>query len=54
MLRRLRLRVERARLARRIGELAGLLDVPHEVSDAARARIARLTHRTRALDRLIG
>lgn len=52
-LRALRLRLERARLARRIGELRGLVDVPHEVADAARARIARLARRGRALDRLI-
>jgi hypothetical protein len=53
-LRALRLRLERARLAARIRELSGLLDVPHDVADAARARIARLDRRRRALMRLGG
>jgi hypothetical protein len=53
-LRAIRLRLERARLAARIRELSGLLDVPHDVADAARARIARLDRRRRALIRLGG
>ncbi len=51
---RLRLRIERIRLARRIRELRGLLDVPHDIADAARARMERLSRRDRVLARLIG
>lgn len=54
LLRGLRLRVERLRLARRIRELSDLTDVPHDIADGARARIDRLTRRDRALARLIG
>lgn len=53
-LRRLRLRVERLRLARRMRELSALLDVPHDIAEGARARIARLARRDRALARMIG
>lgn len=53
-LRGLRLRYERARLATRIRELCGLLDVPHDLAEEARARIERLARRARALDRIIG
>jgi hypothetical protein len=52
--RRLRLRIERIRLARSICELSGLIDVQHDVAEAARERIARLARRDRALERLIG
>lgn len=51
---RLRLRVERIRLARRIRELRGLMDVPHDIADAARARVERLARRERVLARLLG
>ncbi len=51
--RRLRLFIERLRLAARIRELHGLLDVPHEVADRARARIDRLARRERALQRAL-
>jgi hypothetical protein len=53
-LRRLRLRIERARLARRIGELRDLVDVPHDLAEVARAKVNRLVRRDRALGRLIG
>lgn len=53
-IRRLRLRVGRLRLATRMRGLAGLTDVPHEVADAARARIARLQSRAAAVARIIG
>ncbi len=52
-LRRLRLRIERTRLARRARELSGLLDVPHDIAEEARLQIARLSRRDRALARLI-
>ena len=52
-LRRLRLRLERLRLDARMRELVGLLDVPHDVADAARARLERLARRERALTRLM-
>lgn len=51
---RLALRVEGLRLARRIRDLAELVDVPHDIADSARTRIARLARRRRALTRLIG
>lgn len=51
--RRLGLLVERLRLATRIRELRGLLDVPHDVADGAQARIDRLTRRQRALERVL-
>jgi hypothetical protein len=54
LLRRMRLRIERLRLARRIRELSGLTDVPHDIADGARSRIEQLARRDRALARLIG
>lgn len=53
-LRILRLRIERLRLARRIRELSGLTEVPHDIADGARQRIERLARRDRALARLMG
>lgn len=50
----LRLRMERIRLARRMRGLAGLLDVPHEVSVQAQARIARMRRRAQAVARILG
>ena len=52
-LRALRFRMERARLVTRISELRDLVDVPHDLAEAARARIDRLSRRERALSRLM-
>jgi len=46
--------MERIRLARRMRGLAGLLDVPHEVSVQAQARIARMRRRAQAVARILG
>jgi hypothetical protein len=51
--RQLILRIERLRLARRIRELRGLLDVPHDIAEHAGARIERLARRDRALARML-
>lgn len=50
----LRLRLERARLTRRMRGLAGLLDVPHDVAAQAQARIARMRRRAQAVARILG
>lgn len=50
----MRLRMERIRLARRMRGLAGLLDVPHDVSAQAQARIARMRRRAQAVARILG
>jgi hypothetical protein len=53
-LRRLRLRAERTRLAARSRELGGLVDVPHDIAEAARERLDRLRRRAQAIDRIVG
>jgi hypothetical protein len=52
-MRRLLLRLERARIDRTAATLGGLVDVPHDVADVARARLRRLDRRARTLDRLM-
>jgi hypothetical protein len=46
--------IEKARLAGAIAELGGLIDIPHDIADCARARLERLARRERALVRLLG
>lgn len=53
-LRKIRLRLERARLTSRMRALAGLIDVPHDLAEQAQARLSRLQRRAQAVARLIG
>ncbi len=50
---RLRLVIERARLAAGIREYSGVTDVPHDIGDRAREIVAHLARRQRALTRIL-